>query len=103
MYLVTLTYGHPTDPAAFDKHYQDEHLPLASKIPGVQAFAGGKCESLDGQPAAAYLQAVLTFADRETAGAALGSAEGQAAAADIATFATGGATMTFTQVDVSIP
>ena len=103
MYLVTLTYGQPTDPEAFDAHYRDQHLPLASKIPHVQAFAGGRCESLDGTPPVAYQQAVLTFDDKSSAAAALGSPEGQAAAADIAGFATGGATMTFTEVDVSLP
>jgi uncharacterized protein (TIGR02118 family) len=103
MYLVTLTYGQPTDPAAFDAHYRDTHLPLAAKIPNVQTFAAGRCESLDGNPPAAYLQAVITFADKPSAAAALGSPAGQAAAADIAGFATGGATMTFTEVDVAIP
>jgi uncharacterized protein (TIGR02118 family) len=103
MYIVTISYGHPTDEAAFDSYYRESHLPLANQIPGVQSFAYGRCESLDGQSPAAHAQAVLTFADKESAGAALGSSEGQAAAADFANFATGGASMTFIQVDVATP
>ncbi|MCU1691862.1 MAG: hypothetical protein JWM64_953 [Frankiales bacterium] len=102
MYLVTITYGAPTDPAAFDEHYESVHLPLARKIPGVQAFAAGKCETLDGSAPASYFQAVITFASREAAGQALGSPEGQAAAADIGGFATGGAAMTFTDATSSL-
>lgn len=103
MYIVTISYGQPHDQAAFDSYYAESHLPLVGQIPGVQSFAYGTCEALDGQPAAAYAQAVLTFADQQSAGAALGSPQGQAAAADFGNFATGGASMTFTQVSVATP
>ena len=103
MYIVTINYGHPTDPAAFDAHYEHTHLPLASKIPHVQAFAAGKNESPDGARPEQYLTAHVTFASREEALAALSSPEGQAASADIKELATGGASMSFTDCTVTVP
>jgi uncharacterized protein (TIGR02118 family) len=103
MYLLQIAYGVPTDPAAFDEYYHHAHLPLAARIPGVKAFTAGKCESLDSAPPTAYLLANITFESKEAAVHALSSPEGQGAVADIARFATGGTTMTFTQIDVAIP
>ena len=37
MHVLTVCYGHPTDPAAFDAHYTSTHAPLAGKIPGMAA------------------------------------------------------------------
>lgn len=95
MYRVTIVYNRPTDPAAFDAYYETTHLPLVHKIPGVESFSAGRCEGLDGNPPSAYAIAELRFASKEAAGQALGSAEGQTAAADVANFASGGATMLF--------
>ena len=33
MHVLTVCYGHPTDPAAFDAHYTSTHVPLAEKTP----------------------------------------------------------------------
>ncbi len=98
MHILTVAYGHPTDPAAFDAHYEQTHRGLAEKMPGLKAFTALKCASLDGTPPPYYLMAQLTFDSEADLGAGLGSAEGQAAAADVATFADGGATM-FVQHD----
>ena len=45
----------------------------------------------------------IGFATREDAAAGLSSPEGQAAAADLANFATGGATLVFRNDDITIP
>jgi uncharacterized protein (TIGR02118 family) len=52
----------------------------------------------DGSPAPYYLLAELWFDDAETLGAAMSSPEGQAAANDVPSFATGGATMMIAEV-----
>ena len=101
MYILTIAYGNPADSAAFDSYYADTHLEIAGKIPHVQTFAYGKCESLAGQEPSAYSQAVLTFADRASADDALGSTEGRAAAEDFTNFASGGVTLTLTQVEIA--
>ncbi len=90
---LLVTYGPPTDPAAFDAHYRDVHTGLAQKIPGVTRFSTGHPETMDGSPSPAYLIAELDFESAEAMGASMSSPEGSAAGADVATFATGGATM----------
>ena len=103
MYRVTITYNQPTDPAAFDEHYTTKHLPLVRQIPSVKKFAYGKCESLDGNPPAAYGHAQLYFETKEEAGQAFASPQGQNAAADVANFATGGVTMLFSDEETVLP
>lgn len=97
MYQLTVLYGKPDDPAAFDKHYATTHAPLASTIPGVVSYTYGKAEPGDGDPAY-YLVANLLFESQEALQAGMGSPAGQAAAGDLANFATGGATMLFTDL-----
>ncbi|GAB3656126.1 EthD family reductase [Nocardioides korecus] len=93
-YQLTVVYGHPTDPAAFDEHYATVHGPLAAKIPGLLSYTSHKADpGPDGSPADHYLVAVLTFADRDAFRAGFGGPEGQAAGADVPNFATGGASM----------
>lgn len=99
MTKLTVLYGPPTDIAAFDQHYRDVHAPLAEKIPGVTRFEAGKVTTVDGSDSPYYLMAQLWFDDMEAFGAGMGSPEGAAAAADVATFASGGATMLLTEVE----
>ena len=93
MHVLTVCYGHPTDPAAFDAYYTSTHAPLAGKTPGMTSFTYRHCESLDGSQPPYYLIAELSFPSREAMNAALASPESQAAGADVPNFATGGATM----------
>ncbi len=93
MHVLTVCYGHSADPAAFDTYYASTHRPLVEKLPGLVGFTARHCESLDGSAPPYFLLADLAFASREAMGAAPGSPEGQAAAADVANFADGGATM----------
>lgn len=94
MVKLVVAYGPPEDPAAFDEHYASTHAPLAQKIPNVRRFEAGKVLGTpDGTPAPFYFIAELSFDGAEELQAALSTSEGQAAAADVANFATGGATM----------
>lgn len=90
---VTILYGHPTDPAAFDDYYQRLHVPLAQAIPGVSTFSYGHCQALDGSKPPYYLAAGLSFATKDDLDRALTSPEMRAAGMDVANFATGGVTM----------
>ncbi len=81
MHVLTVCYGHPADPAAFDSYYTSTHAPLAEKIPGMTSFTYRHCASLDGSQPPYYLLAELSFPSQEAMGAALGSPEGEAAAA----------------------
>jgi uncharacterized protein (TIGR02118 family) len=93
MHVLTVCYGHPDDPAAFDAYYESTHRPLAEKLPGLTSFTARHCESLDDSPPKYFLIAELAFPSREALHAAVSSPQGHAAAADVAKFATGGATM----------
>ena len=95
MYPLTVIYNQPTDPVAFDEHYETKHVRLVKAIPGVERFSMGRCESLDGNLPAAYAIATLTFTSKDACAQALGSDAGQAAAGDVPNFASGGATMYF--------
>jgi uncharacterized protein (TIGR02118 family) len=103
MYQITVTYGVPADPESFDRYYRDTHLPLASQIPNLQSLTGGRCYSADGQPIGAYLVTTLTFDSEEVAVSSMASPEGIAAAQDIANFATGGASIVYTDVRYQLP
>jgi uncharacterized protein (TIGR02118 family) len=98
MVKAIVLYGAPEDEGAFEDYYANTHLPLAAKMPGVQRFEAGKVlGTADGQPAPYYRIAELCFESQESLQACMGSPEGQAAAADIANFATGGATIMITE------
>jgi uncharacterized protein (TIGR02118 family) len=61
MHVLTVCYGHPADPAAFDAYYTSTHAPLAEKIPGMASFTYRHCESLDGSQPPYHLIAELSF------------------------------------------
>jgi len=93
MTYLLVQYGAPSDPAAFDKYYRETHIPLAKTLPGLREYtiSKGAVAGLAGTPA--YLVAILKFDSRAAFEEALASPEGQAAAADLDNFATGGATL----------
>ena len=94
MVKLVVAYGHPDDTDAFDRHYGETHSPLAQKIPNLKRFEAGKVlRTADGSQAPFYFIAELWFDSAEQLQTSLESAEGQAAAADVATFASGGATL----------
>lgn len=95
---LLVQYGQPADASAFDQHYRDVHVPLAQKIPGLVRFTTAHPHSLS-PDAAPYLVAELDFESEATFGAGLQSVEGQATAADVANFATGGASMSHFDVE----
>ncbi|SFL94269.1 EthD family reductase [Geodermatophilus ruber] len=93
VHRLVVSYGQPSDPAAFDDYYRDTHVPLAMEMPGVIRFSTGHAQPIDPSQQAPYFVAELDFESEEAMGEAFGSPEGKAAAADVANFATGGATM----------
>ena len=94
MARVLVLYRTPKDAAAFDKYYLSTHVPLAKKIPGVRKYevSQGPVMTPAG-PSDFHLIATLHFDDLAAVQKAFASVEGRAAAADVQTFATGGADM----------
>ncbi len=97
--LVVL-YTHPSDAAAFDEHYLGTHMPLVSKLPGLQRAVSGRLVTpLDGGEHTFYRMAELYFADRAALDGALGSAEGSATYADYKQIAPPGSRMFIQALD----
>lgn len=94
MATLIVLYRTPTDPTAFHAHYRSHHIPLARTLPGLRGFevSDGPVATPAG-PSDVYMIATLRFDDMAAIQSAFASPEGQAAAADVATFATGGAEM----------
>ena len=94
MASLVVLYKTPKDAAAFDKHYFEKHVPIAKKIPGLRKYEVSKGPVMT--PAGfsgIHLVATLQFDDVAAIQAAFASPQGQAAGADVQTFATGGADM----------
>jgi uncharacterized protein (TIGR02118 family) len=93
---VVVLYKTPKDPAAFEKHYAETHIPLAKKMPGLRKFqvSRGSVATPAG-PSGIHLVAILSFDNMAAVQSAFGSAEGKATAADVPKFASGGADMMF--------
>lgn len=88
--LVAL-YRMPKNTEAFDRYYYGTHVPIARLVPGLKKYdvSNGPV----GSPTGAsdyHLVATLYFDSIADIHAGLASAEGQAAAADLANFADGG-------------
>ncbi len=91
MAKVIAMYKRPADAAAFDRYYHATHVPIAKKIPGLRQYevTSGPVTTLEG-PSQYHLVALLSFDSLAAIRAALGTPEGQATAADLGNFATGG-------------
>lgn len=94
MARLVVLYKTPKDSAAFDAYYFEKHVPIAKKIPGLRKYevSQGAIATPAG-PSDIHLIAILHFDDMAAIGAAFASPEGQAAGADVQTFATGGVDM----------
>ncbi len=94
MIKLTVLYGHPVDPAAFEAYYSKTHMPLVAKIHGiVKAETTKFFPEADGSKPAFYRLAELYFNSPEELQKAMGSPEGIATSADLANFASGGVTI----------
>lgn len=87
MMRLLVLYNPPEDPAAFDKHYNEIHVPLVKQWPGVLRYTVSRNLRAASQY---YLVAEIDFADKDALRSALSSPAGQEATADVAKFATTG-------------
>lgn len=93
MYQLIALYHQPENPATFDKHYDEVHAPLAKAMPGLRRFTISHPVPGPEGPPAYHLVAVLDFDDEAAFGAAMESAQGKAAVADLPNFAGAGVTL----------
>lgn len=83
MAQMLVIYRTPKDPAAFDKHYFDVHVPLAKQLPGLRKYetSCGPIVSLAGA-SDTYFVATLHFDSLAAIKEAFASECGRACAAD---------------------
>ena len=94
MIKLTILYGQPSDPAAFEDYYTRTHMPLAATMKGFEKMEYTKfINPSDGSKAAHYRMAEFWFKDALALQTTMNSPEGQAAGADLANFATGGVSL----------
>ena len=104
MFRLTVLYGHPEDPAEFDRYYREIHVPIARNLKGLKGWTIGKCLSaVPGEVPPYYLIVGLYAETRRDMEQILASPEGQAALADVRNFATGGISFMFHDENVIIP
>ena len=83
MARMVVIYKTPADPAAFDKHYFDVHLPLASQLPGLRRYEVSKAPIIALAGAVdPYLVGTLHFDSMDAIREAFASECGRACAAD---------------------
>jgi uncharacterized protein (TIGR02118 family) len=100
MVKITVLYGAPVDPEAFEHHYTNIHAALVAKMPHLQRFEASRVAAApDGSPAPYYRIAELWFDSQDDLQAATSSPEGRETVDDIGNFATGGATVLVSEID----
>jgi len=100
MVRLLVLYGHPKDPATFDKYYEKIHIPLAKRMQGLRKWTIGKVAGTpDGQPSPYYYIADLYADSREAMDAILATPEGKAAVEDVPKYASGGVTFVYTEIE----
>jgi uncharacterized protein (TIGR02118 family) len=100
MVRLLVLYGHPEDPAAFDRYYEKIHLPLAKRMQGLRKWTIGKVLGTPGSgPAPFYYVADLYADSRADIEAILATPEGKAAVEDVPNYASGGVTFVYTEVE----
>ena len=96
---LTVLYGHPDDPEAFENYYANTHMPLVDKIP-LQSYEVAKIVATpDGSDLPYYRIFEGYSEDMEQLQNSLATQEGQAVVGDIPNFATGGATIFISEID----
>jgi uncharacterized protein (TIGR02118 family) len=93
MYRLSVLYGVPTDPRAFDEYYRNLHIPIARRMRGLSRWTITPILlPADGSTVPYHMIADLYAPSREHMQEILDSPEGKAAREDLDNFVTGGAT-----------
>lgn len=87
---ITITFGPPADPEAFERHYVETHAPLVRALPGLRAYEYGRAlTNFDGSAPDAFWVVSLTFDDVEAMHGSFAGAAGQKTTEDMPNFITG--------------
>lgn len=97
---LSVLYTKPDDADAFDKHYNEVHMPIVARWPGVQRTEVGRVVGGPGGSASPYhLVTEIYFADQDALNAALGSDAGREGGKDFMQIAPSGSFMVVSEVE----
>ena len=103
MIKITVLYGHPDDPAAFEQHFDERHIPLVEKMPNLRRFEKALVVATpDGSRPPYYRVVELYFDSEEELQGSMATPEGRAPGEDVPNYATGGATVLIAELPESI-
>lgn len=100
--LIAL-YRKPENIEEFENRYFQEHMPLASKMPGLRRVEVSRMLGAPQGEADYYLMAEMYFDDMDSLKTAMSSPEGKAAARDVMSFAKDIITMMFAEAEEKVP
>ena len=90
VHRLLVLYPPPSDPDHFRSYYQDTHLPLVAKFPGLRGYRYSFDIVAGAGQSPYYCVFEADFDDAAALSAARESPEGQAVLADVPNYATGG-------------
>jgi len=97
---ITVLYGAPKDPAAFEKYYVGTHMPMVYAVKGISRIELGKPQpGPDGKPPAFYWITELWFKNMQAMQSVTGRPEWKKIVDDVPNFATGGATILVSEIE----
>jgi uncharacterized protein (TIGR02118 family) len=92
MVRLLVLYETPEDPGAFDRHYNEVHIPLVKQLPGLLRYTVSRNISATRGGKSIYLAAELDWENLEALQAAMTSEIGKETTADVPKFAPTGVT-----------
>lgn len=91
MYKLTVLYNHPEDTEAFERYYEEHHLPLARSMEGVSRVELTRfIRTPAGENPEYYRMAEIFFVNEQQMIETMGSPAGQEVINDTHNFATNG-------------
>jgi uncharacterized protein (TIGR02118 family) len=97
---VTVLYGAPKDPAAFEEYYAKSHMPMVYAVKGIARVELAKpLPGPDGKAPPFYRITELWFDSMPAMQDVMAQPEWKKIVADVPNFATGGATVFVSQVE----
>jgi uncharacterized protein (TIGR02118 family) len=92
MVRLLVLYDTPENPEAFDRHYNEIHIPLVRQLPGLLRYTVSRNISATRGGKELYLVAELDWENLEAMQAAMTSETGKQTTADVPKFAPSGVT-----------
>jgi uncharacterized protein (TIGR02118 family) len=97
---ITVLYGAPKDPAAFEKYYAGTHMPMVYAVKGISRIELGKPQpGPDGKAPAFYRITELWFKNMPAMQSVTGRPEWKKIVDDVPNFASGGATILVSEIE----